>query len=65
MPGLYSRFEQEGADFVPKYKAMLHATPVCSVEEAAAMQGIDLTTPDFWRQSLSQIAEMVEEFCKL
>ena len=63
--GLYSRFEEEGADFVPKYKAMLRATPVCTVEEAAAMEDIDLTTPDFWRQSLSQIEEMVEEFCKL
>lgn len=63
--GLYSKFEEEGADFVPKYKAMLHATPVCTVEEAAAMEGIDLTTPDFWRQSLSQIEELVEEFCKL
>lgn len=63
--GLYSQFQQEGAEFVPKYKAMLHATTVCTVEEAAAMEGIDLTTPDFWRQSLSQIEEMVEEFCKL
>ena len=60
--GLYSQFEREGADFVPKYRAMLHATPVCMAEEAAAMEGIDLTTPDFWRQSLSQIAELVEEF---
>lgn len=63
--GLYSQFQREGAEFVPKYKAMLHATTVCTVEEAAAMEGIDLTTPDFWRQSLSQIEEMVEEFCKL
>ena len=63
--GLYSKFEKEGADFVPKYKAMLHATPVCTVEQAAAMEDIDLTTPDFWRQSLAQIEELVEEFCKL
>ena len=63
--GLYSKFEKEGADFVPKYKAMLHATPVCTVEQAATMEGIDLTTPDFWRQSLAQIEELVEEFCKL
>lgn len=63
--GLYSQFQREGAEFVPKYKAMLHATTVCTVEEAAAMEGIDLTTTDFWRQSLSQIEEMVEEFCKL
>lgn len=63
--GLYSQFEQEGADFVPKYKEMLRVTPVCMVEEVAAMEGIDLTTPDFWRQSLSKIAELVEEFCSL
>jgi oligoendopeptidase F len=61
--GLYSLFLKEGEAFVPKYKAMLNATPKCSIEEAGAMVGIDLTSVDFWRESLAQIAEEVEAFC--
>lgn len=63
--GLYSRFLKEGEAFVPKYKAMLKATPCCRIEEAGAMMDIDLTTPEFWKESLAQIAETIEEFCKL
>lgn len=63
--GLYSLFLKEGEAFVPKYKAMLHATPCCRIEDAGAMMGIDLTSADFWRESLKQIAGNIEEFCKM
>lgn len=63
--GLYGLFQKEGEKFVPKYKAMLAATPCCSVEEAGAMMGVDLTDVAFWREGLGQIAELVEEFCDL
>lgn len=62
--GLYDKFLQEGEAFIPKYKEMLAATPCCTVEEAGAMVGIDLTSVDFWKKSLSMIEENVEEFCK-
>lgn len=62
--GLYAKFLKEGEAFVPKYKEMLKATPCCTVEEAGAMVGADLTSPEFWRQSLAIIADEVEEFCK-
>lgn len=62
--GLYSLFLKEGEAFVPKYKAMLNATPCCTIEEAGAMMGIDLTKKEFWCESLAQIAQNVEEFCK-
>lgn len=62
--GLYDKFLQEGEAFVPKYKKMLAATPCCTIEEAGAMVGIDLTSVDFWKKSLSMIAENVEEFCR-
>ncbi len=62
--GLYSLFLKEGEAFVPKYKAMLNATPRCTIEEAGAMMGIDLTKKEFWCESLAQIAQNVEEFCK-
>lgn len=61
--GLYDKFLQEGEAFVPGYKAMLAATPCCTIEEAGKMAGIDLTSVDFWKKSLAMIAENVEEFC--
>lgn len=63
--GLYNLFLKEGDTFVQKYKAMLAATPCCTIEEAGAMMGIDLTKKAFWEESLSAIAKTVEEFCKL
>lgn len=63
--GLYSLFLKEGDAFVDKYKAMLKATPCCTVEEAGAMLGIDLTKKEFWEESLAQIAANVEAFCEM
>ena len=63
--GLYSQFEKEGEAFIGKYKAMLSATPCCTIEEAGAMMGIDLTKKDFWRTGLSEIAEEIEQFCAM
>lgn len=63
--GLYDKFLQEGEAFVPKYKAMLSATPECTMEQAGAMVGLDLTSVEFWKRSLAMIAEHVEEFCDL
>ena len=41
------------------------STLKCSVEEAGAMVGIDLTKKDFWKSSLALIAENIEKFCAL
>jgi len=63
--GLYSKFLEEGESFVPKYNALLNATVKCSVEDAGAMVGIDLTKKDFWESSLALIAKNIEKFCAL
>lgn len=63
--GLYTKYKEEGEAFLPKYRALLKATPVCSVEDAAALAGIDLTRPDFFRKSLQSYAERIDEFIKL
>ncbi len=63
--GLYAKYLQEGAAFVPTYKAMLHATSVCDVEECARIAGIDLTDKAFWRQGLQSLADEIDEFCAL
>jgi len=63
--GLYSMFLEEGESFVPKYNAMLNATPTCTIEDAGAMMGIDLTKKDFWKASLALIAKNIEKFCAM
>lgn len=63
--GLYNMFLEEGESFIPKYKAMLKATPTCTIEEAGAMMGVDLTEKKFWESSLALIAKDIEEFCAL
>ena len=63
--GLYSKFLEEGHSFVPKYKAMLSATPTCTIEEAGAMVGIDLTKKEFWASSLALIEKNIERFCEM
>lgn len=63
--GLYALYLKEGESFVPKYKAMLQATPKQTIEEDGAMVGIDLTKKDFWKASLQMIADEIEEFCRL
>lgn len=60
--GLYEKYKTEGASFVPKYQALLKATTVKSVEDAAKEAEIDLENPDFWRSSLSSIEKLVDEF---
>lgn len=63
--GLYEKYKAEGESFVPKYKALLKATTVKSVEDAAKEAEIDLENPDFWRTSLSSIERLVDEFIEI
>ena len=63
--GLYARYEQEGASFVPKYKELLRMTPVATAEDCAASAGIDLTDKEFWRGALQTVADEIELFCAL
>ena len=63
--GLYAQYEEEGAAFVPKYKQLLHATTVTSVEDTAAIAGLDLTDKAFWARGLASYAKMIDEFIEL
>lgn len=63
--GLYARYEAEGASFVPKYKELLHTTPVATAEDTAKVCGIDLTDKDFWRGALQTVADKIDLFCQL
>ena len=63
--GLYAKYEQEGASFVPKYKKLLYTTPIATAEEVAKVADIDLTDKDFWRGALQTVAEKIDLFCQL
>lgn len=63
--GLYEKYKEEGEEFVPKYKALLNATTVSDVEEAAREAEINLEDPDFWRTSLKAYEKLVDEFIKI
>lgn len=63
--GLYAQYQKEGSSFVPKYRSLLKATTVNSVEEVAHMADIDLTNPEFWRQSLKTISDSIDLFLEL
>ena len=63
--GLYAQYEKEGASFVPKYKKLLHTTPVACAEDVAKVADIDLTDKAFWRSGLQTIADQIDLFCRL
>ena len=63
--GLYAQYQKEGAAFVPKYKALLRATPVATAEDTAKVAGIDLTDRNFWRSALQTVADQIDLFCQL
>lgn len=60
--GLYAKYKQEGEAFLPKYHALLRATTIMSVEDAARQAEINLEDPNFWRNSLESVKSMIEEF---
>lgn len=60
--GLYALYQEEGASFVEKYKVMLKATTISSVEECAKTIGIDLTKKSFWEKSLASFTEIIDTF---
>ena len=63
--GLYARYEQEGAAFVPTYKQLLRTTTVATAEDTAKVAGIDLTDKSFWRSALLEVEEKIDQFCQL
>lgn len=63
--GLYAKYVEQGEDFVPVYRKLLHTTPVATVEGAAKVAGIDLTGKEFWTNSLMSYKKNVDEFERL
>ena len=63
--GLYKQYLKDKALFVKNYDKMLQATGYMSVEDVAKTMGIDVTSKDFWVESLKFIEEEIELFEQL
>lgn len=63
--GLYSKFEEEGSDFVAKYDNLLTATTTMNCEEVGLLADIDVSDIAFWESSLDQIVKRIDEFIAL
>ena len=57
----YSRYEQEGTEFVPRYLELLGAGGSRSPEELGQMIGIDLADPGFWDAGLKLVEAQLTE----
>jgi oligoendopeptidase F len=58
---VYGKYLEEGEAFVPKYLEMLGAGGSRSPEELAAIAGLDLTDPNFWRSGLGLVRGQLEQ----
>lgn len=63
--GLIVKYQQEGKSFVSKYKQLLHATTVSSVEDVAKIADIDLTDDAFWESSLQTASDLIDQYLEL
>ena len=63
--GLYAIYQEQPEGFVEKYQELLRATTVSSVEDTAKVLGVDVSTPEFWKKALAEVAESIEAFITL
>jgi oligoendopeptidase F len=58
---VYQRYEQRGAELVPRYLEMLAAGGSRSPEELGRIVGVDLTDPGFWDAGLDLVERQLEQ----
>lgn len=63
--GLYAQYLKDTKGFPERYKKLLAVTGKMKIEEVTKTIGIDVSNPQFWRDSLNIIKEDIEEFIKL
>ena len=64
--GLYARRSQFGDGFFDRYRALLRDTGRMTAEDLAAKHlDVDLTRPDYWRETLKSLAPRVDDFERL
>jgi oligoendopeptidase F len=57
---VYRAYEEQGAEFVPRYLELLASGGSRSPEELGAIVGLDLADPSFWDGGLTIVAEQLE-----
>lgn len=63
--GLYAQYLKQPEGFVEKYNELLKATGKNSIKDVAKMVDVDITKPDFFRESLNLIKMDIEQFILL
>ena len=63
--GLYARYEKEGEAFLPVYCDLLSRFGSDTIANVTASVGIDVTTPDFWREAVESVLVQVRRFVEL
>jgi oligoendopeptidase F len=63
--GLFAEYRRQGPAFVPRYQELLRDTGRDYAAPLAARFGIDITQADFWRRSLTVVAEQVARYEQL
>lgn len=64
--GLFARFKQEGAAFLPRYEEFLRRTGQDMAEGVARDSiGVDLTSPEFWMDAIDTLLEPVQQLEEL
>lgn len=60
--GLYARSLEDPEGFKPRYDDLLSSTGMADVATLGTRFGIDFSSIDFWRSSLSLLREQIDEF---
>lgn len=63
--GLYAEYLKRGEEFVKEYDELLNATGKNNIKDVALRMGIDVSDPEFFRNSLRLIEKDIERFIEL
>ena len=63
--GVFKKYQEEGAAFLPKYNALLASCGSDTIPNVCASVGIDVRSADYWRSALDVLRAEVDEFIKL
>ena len=63
--GVFKKYLEEGAAFMPKYDALLASCGSDTIPNVCASVGIDVRSVDYWRSALDVLRAEVDEFIRL
>ncbi len=63
--GVFGRYREQGAGFIPEYNALLQSCGGGLVADVARSVGIDVGDPAYWRGALGLVRREIDEFVEL